>query len=403
MLAGPAMPAAQEPAAAPPATQAGAGADGFVIASEDGDFRLQLRGYVQFDGRFYPGTADDAGGTDTFLLRRVRPILQGTLGRYFDFNLTPDFGGGAAALQDAYVEARPSEQLRLRVGKFKPPVGLERLQSATALPFVERALPAGLVPNRDVGAQVQGELASGVVAYAFGVFNGAPDGGSLDGDGNGGKDVAARLFFSPFRASGAALNGLSLGAAATTGRQDGTPATYRTGGQVPMFTYVSGVVADGTRTRLAPQLSFYAGPFALIAEYVRSRSALRRDTGAAARLGVAAWQATVSLGLTGDAASSTGVRPRRPYDPARRQWGALELVARVNGFRADGAAFSGGFADPDTSARKALAWGVGLNWYLTRNVKQVVSFERTTFTGGAGGGADRPAENALFIRTQLAF
>ena len=53
--------------------------------------------------------------------------------------------------------------------------------------------------------------------------------------------------------------------------------------------------------------------------------------------------------------------------------------------------------------RKAFAWAVGLNWYLNRNIKQVVDFERTTFTGGAADGADRPAENAFFIRTQVSF
>ena len=52
--------------------------------------------------------------------------------------------------------------------------------------------------------------------------------------------------------------------------------------------------------------------------------------------------------------------------------------------------------------RKAFAWAVGLNWYLNRNVKEVFDYERTTFTGGAAGG-DRPAENALFFRTQLSF
>ena len=129
--------------------------EGFVLSSESGDFRLQLRGYVQFDGRFYPG--DDAGAaTDTFLLRRVRPILSGTVGKYFDFNLTPDFGGGSTVLQDAYIELRASPKLRVRVGKQKPPVGLERLQSATALTFVERSYPSSLLPSRDVGVQLTG-------------------------------------------------------------------------------------------------------------------------------------------------------------------------------------------------------------------------------------------------------
>ena len=36
-------------------------------------------------------------------------------------------------------------------GKFKVPVGLERLQSANDIRFVERAFPTSLLPNRDLG------------------------------------------------------------------------------------------------------------------------------------------------------------------------------------------------------------------------------------------------------------
>ncbi len=37
------------------------------------------------------------------------------------------------------------------------------------------------------------------------------------------------------------------------------------------------------------------------------------------------------------------------------------------------------------------------------NVKQVADFERVSFTGGAGAGADRDSENIVFIRTQVSF
>ena len=75
----------------------------------------------------------------------------------------------------------------------------------------------------------------------------------------------------------------------------------------------------------------------------------------------------------------------------------------MNGLELGTEAFREGILDPAKSIRKAFAWAVGLNWYLSRNIKQVVDFERTTFTGGAADGADRPAENALFIRTQISF
>jgi phosphate-selective porin OprO/OprP len=97
------------------------------------------------------------------------------------------------------------------------------------------------------------------------------------------------------------------------------------------------------------------------------------------------------------------VRPKRPFDPAKGQWGALELAARVHGLQLDRATYEAGVVDPTKSVREVLAWAVAFNWSLSRNVKQVVDFERATFTGGAPGGADRAPENAIFIRTQVSF
>lgn len=384
--------------AKPPAS---ASDEGFQIQSEDGDYRLQLRAYTHFDGRFQPG--DGAGlAVDTFLLRRVRPILQGTVARHFEFNITPDFGGGSATLQDAFLDVRYSPRARLRVGKFKSPVSLERLQSATAIAFVERALPSALVPNRDVGVQVLGDLGGGAVTYAAAVLNGAPDGGSVDLDGSDGKEWVGRLFVSPFKGGTTPLRGLGFGVGGTTGVQAGAVPTYRSGGQVGIVAFATGLTLDGRRTRYAPQLSFLAGPFGLQAEFVRSESRVKTAEGRRARFEARAWQATASLVLTGDAASFAGVRPARPFDPAQGHWGALELAARVNGLELGREAFAADLVDAARSVRKAFAWAVGVNWWLNRNVKQVVSFERTTFTGGAAVG-DRAAENALFVRTQLAF
>ena len=64
------------------------------------------------------------------LLRRVRPIVEGTVFKFFDFRLTPDFGGGTTVLQDAYVDLRFRPFVKLRVGKQKQPFGVERLVSA---------------------------------------------------------------------------------------------------------------------------------------------------------------------------------------------------------------------------------------------------------------------------------
>ena len=175
-----------------------AGAGGFELRSADSAFRLRIRGYLHADSRYY-GDDDDNRGIDTFLLRRARPIVEATFFKIFDFRIMSDFGGGTAVVQDAYFDARFAKVFNLRAGKQKPPLGQERLLSATDILFIERALPTALVPNRDVGVQAYGDLAPWLT-YQLGVFNGVIDGGSGDVDTADSKDVVGRLVFSPFKA-----------------------------------------------------------------------------------------------------------------------------------------------------------------------------------------------------------
>jgi phosphate-selective porin OprO and OprP len=178
---------------------AGAGKDGFYLKSANGDFLIKLRGLVDLDGRYFVLGYDK--NNTTFLARRARPILEGTVFKYYDFYLQPDFGGGTAVLYDAYLDTHYWPQFRVRVGKFKPPVGLERLQSVSDNTFVELALPSNLVTNRDIGVQLWGDVGQGVLLYALGVFNGEPDGANADKDNNGDKDLAGRVFLQPFKST----------------------------------------------------------------------------------------------------------------------------------------------------------------------------------------------------------
>jgi hypothetical protein len=70
------------------------GADqyGFFLRSRDRDFELRIRGYIQFDSRWY--IADhNPSTTNTFDIRRARPVFQGTVYRYFD-TISCRFGQG---------------------------------------------------------------------------------------------------------------------------------------------------------------------------------------------------------------------------------------------------------------------------------------------------------------------
>jgi len=84
----------------PSTARGAAGRPDFIFSSPDGDFKLRVGGLIQTDARIFTGGQT---GPDTYLLRRLRPILEGTVYKYFDFRVMPDFGEGKTSVQDAYL------------------------------------------------------------------------------------------------------------------------------------------------------------------------------------------------------------------------------------------------------------------------------------------------------------
>ena len=390
---------------------------GFSIQSADNSNNIKLRGVLHVDGRALLSD-DDTIVDDQFLLRRVRPIVEGTVGGIYDFRFTPDFAQGRTVIQDAYVTGRFAPGFQVTGGKFKAPIGLERLQSANDIRFVERAYPTSLVTNRDIGLQVAGNVLDDRFTYQVAFLNGANDGRSSedfsDVEVNDDKEWAARIFAQPFANSDSfALRGLGLGVAGSFTSQEGTATQtllpqYRTPAQSTFFKYRSAAVATGDRTRIAPQFFYYAGRFGLLGEWTEGSQdvalagtlGLRED-----RVDTTAWQIQAAFFLTGEEESFKGYKPNSVFSLENGTWGGWEIVARYHELEIDDAAFAGGadsFADPLASARKASTIGVGLNWYLNQNVKWMLNYEVTSFDGGAADG-DREDEEAILTRVALGF
>jgi phosphate-selective porin OprO/OprP len=381
--------------------------NGFYLQSADGANRLHVGGYIQADARAFPSSRG-ATGLDSFFLRRVRPILEGTVFKNIDFRLMPDFGLGTTVLQDAYLVLRYLPQAQLQAGKFKQSLSLEWLQPGSDLIFIERSIANNLAPHRDVGIQLFGDLAGGTLTYQLGGSNGLNDGASSDGDADSSKDFVGRVFAQPFKnRAKSPLQGLGIGIAGTTGGRDNDPVSnvsYRTAGRSTFFSYKSSVVASGTQSRLAPQLYYYSGPFSLMGEQISSRVDLRNGT-TRGKVSNRAWFVQASYVLTGEKASySQNVSPRTPLDPRAGGWGALELAARYAHVRVDPDAFRLGFADPTAAASRANALGIGLNWYLNQAVKLQLNYERTNFNRGITfGSAVRDHEDVFLSRFQVVF
>jgi len=248
---------------------------GFWFASQDGNYKLQFGGIIQADGRFFT-TGDDSTGS-TFYLNRARPILTGTLWKYYDFNITPDFGQGKVVIQDAFINNTMFDYANFQAGKYKAPFDLERLQVDRYLEYSQRSEIQNLVPNRDIGAKLHGSLFENRLTYQIALMNGVPNNtASVESDNNDGKDFVGRFFVTPFvNSENDWLTGLGAGFAATYGSEFGnTISTYKTYGQQTWFTYNKGVTASGTRFRYEPQLYYYHRQFGLMAAFASDRQAL---------------------------------------------------------------------------------------------------------------------------------
>jgi phosphate-selective porin OprO/OprP len=412
--------------------------NGFSIRSADRAYLLRIRAQLQTDGRFFAGNdAYEAG--DTFLIRRFRPGMDGTLFSLVDYRLVADFAGGTVQIMEAYLDLHPREWLRLRAGKYKGVIGLERLQSDADLPVLERALDQNLSSQREFGAQLWGNVA-GVVTYVVGIVNGSPDDTNPDtADTNHGKDFQGRLFIQPFRMPGLErLGNLGVGVSASTGNRKArlpvsvngspvpvTPAAtglgpYKTAGQNTFFTYyapandTTGVLTtfgNGRASHLNPQLYYYIGPFGLLAEYVWSRQAVQRGNSTAV-LTNEATHATASF-VVGGREGYDGPTPTNPFDLAKGTLGALELAVQASWLKVDPLTFgdpnvagSTAYADPTKSARAAKAWALNATWVPRRSVHLGVMFEQTRFDGGAGTAmavTNRPTENLILGRGQVNF
>lgn len=169
----------------------------------------------------YAASSVDLADND-FFFRRARVILDVTVNDLVSARVQPDFAGGKAVLQDAYLTLAFSDALEVSMGQFKRAFDLFDLSSSTDLSLIERdgrvagagscagvggvCTPTRLTDKlefagRDTGLRVEG--GAGALGYEVTVTNGS---GANTPDENDAKSVAGRLTF-------AAAEGLRLGGA----------------------------------------------------------------------------------------------------------------------------------------------------------------------------------------------
>ena len=372
--------------------------------------KLEPGGYLQADTRsFATGT-----GTHEQTLRRLRFKVDGKAFKYFKFNTLIETAASRLQVLNAWIEFAPRPEIGLRFGKDKAQFGIERLQSATQLTFIERGYPTQIAPNRDIGLAVRGDIEGGLVHYSAAIVNGVADNAILEGETDDELEYNVHLLVAPLKHVAPDID-VAIGGAATFGRTNGSLAnpgisSIRSAGQATIVKFAGGTatdtmdttaVADGFRTRYAGHAYAYAGPVGALAEYVLDNEPILL-AGTHTVVANQAWQLAISGALTpGDRPSYKGISPKQPFDLDAGTWGAVELAARYSELRIDDDAFAMGILNDTTSVHRARAGTLGANWYFNKHIKLQLNYEGTTFEGGATGG-NRPTEHLISTRFQVA-
>lgn len=437
------------PVVAAPTGTVQADENGFKITSSNGDYQLRFNALVQADQDIFMNTKgvtintgvsavadNDRNNDDRLWVRRARPIFSGTLFKYTDFYLQPDFGQGQVRLFDAYLDIHYLDWLGLTVGKQRSLLGgIEQLKSSATLFSMEQGYSTMMAPNREIGLMLHGEFSApgqshkytnhisfnDWFAYQIGLFSGTADNTSpglnpvtatnfsTETSTIGNKGVEARIFVHPFQGSGIApLEGLGVGIAGGYDNPDNQttlPAMVSVG-QNPIFTYAQTIGANGTRTRIHPQAYWFWGPFGVLGDWTQTTQTLTSNLQPSGPGPVSqsitqnnqAGQIQLSYNLTGEKNGFGALKPDKSFDPfGSGGWGALQIVGRWSGLYMDSSVFNVAasaagqtnysFADPRVSVQQANTWSIGLNWLLNNNVKITTEYDQTNFVGGCSTGA----------------
>jgi hypothetical protein len=119
---------------------------------------------------------------------------------------------------------------------------------------------------------------------------------------------------------------------------------------------------------IAPQLQWFSGKYSLIGEYIQNRFKIADTSGLKADLSNRAWAVSTGLIILNGTRTEKGFRTDKPLNISKKQFGALELVARAHAMDFDKASFKR-FASSVSSVSSFKTLEAGLNWLDTQSVK----------------------------------
>ncbi len=360
--------------------------------SADGKYSFQPLGRAHLD--FTHFADDKRDHPDGAHLRRARIGAKGDLGEDFNYKFEVDFGGEATNITETYLAYTGLGFADVVLGNAKPPMGLEQNTSSNYMTFIENSPATNAFTRAEVlGGTLKGggdnwSLAGGVYNEDAGVNT--TDDESWSGEVRGSVDLLQE-----------SDNVLHLGASGSLRTPNATAETVTLTGK-PAGTgsnmITTGSIANvDTSMVLGAEAAAVFGPFSMQGEYLNY--AIDRDSGSDPEFD--GWYVQAGYFLTGESRpykGSTGnferVKPSRPFSLKDGGPGAWEVVGRVDqlDLNDEGAGVTGG---------KMTDWTLGVNWYMTDNVRMMLNYVDVNTDDNAVVANDDPS--VVTLRTQWDF
>jgi len=346
-----------------------------LFQSQNGDFQWWFDSRIQIDGAIYNENKNEM--SNGIILRRATFALKAVLWRDWQAEFDMDFAEDVDTdpqtdWRDMWIQyTAPKLDLSLRVGNFKEPFGMERLNSSRLLTFLERSAVSNAIPlGRRIGISARywtdfGQVTAAVMGHELGT---RVDKGQQDE----GYSTNLRVSVAPINNFG---NNFHVGLAGSYKIPDVTSElrlntieiSARTETYVfnPKFLHTGDISDVNYYTRYGAELMYINGPFYFQSEFMGS-SIYRWYANPTVNLQggyvLAAWMLTGETRYYYVDEGEVG-----PIEKPINSWGALEVAARYSITNLND-------MDTDIHGGQSNQLMLGLNYYPNSNIKLQINY-----------------------------
>lgn len=310
--------------------------DGSPEALTGFGFRGRLGGQLSVDGGHVGGTVlEDEWDA---VLRRGRITTTGdfTLWRETDYKLEFGFQRNDFYLNELSLRRRVDRFADvLQFGYFDPPISLDALASSTSRPLMESPAPVtAFAPGGRVGIEAAGTRAAPDLTWVLNLSSV----GQVQDDRSASNEAlraVGRLVWRPwYTPTGETPGLLHLGGSVSVGLSGRGDVQFRARPESYLASYVVDTgELEGDASGFVLEAAWQRGSFVLQGELFETFA----DVEGAGSITFHGSYVQLAWSLTGelrpyDREEAVFLRlvPRRPFEPRRGQWGALELAGRVS-------------------------------------------------------------------------